>query len=65
MGALKSIREKKGVKQTAVAKHLGVSRQTYAGYERDQERMSIDQARAVCEFLNCDIGEIFFRKDVK
>lgn len=65
MKTLRSVREEKGVKQIAVANHLGVSRQTYAGYERDQERMSIEQAQAVCRFLNCDIREIFFPEDVK
>lgn len=32
MQTLKEIRESKGIKQDAVADHLGVTRQTYASY---------------------------------
>lgn len=64
MGTLKDYREDKGVKQIAVAQHLGVTRQTYAGYEDDQESMSIGQAKAVCKFLGCDVGDIFLPSDV-
>ncbi len=65
MATLKEVREMKGVKQLAVANHLGISRQTYAGYEQKQDQMSIEQARAVCEFLGCDMAEIFLPSEVK
>lgn len=65
MKTLKEFRESKGVKQIAVAKHLGVSRATYAKYEKSQGAMSFDQARAVCEFLGCSVGDIFLPEDVK
>lgn len=60
MGTLKEFREQKGVKQTSVAQHLGVTRQTYANYEDNQESMSIGQARAVCDFLGVPVEQIFF-----
>lgn len=50
---------KEGVKQIAVAEHLGVTRQTYSSYEENQGSMSINQARSVCEFLGCSMDEIF------
>lgn len=61
---LKEIREARGVTQVAVAKHLGVTRQTYAGYEENPGQMSIEQAFAVCDFLNCSINDIFLPKKV-
>ena len=64
METLKQYREQKGVKQLAVAEHLGVSRQTYASYEEDQERMSVGQAKAACAFLGIPIEEIFLAEDV-
>ena len=65
MQTLKEAREAKGVKQIAVAEYLGISRQTYAAYEREQDKMSIEQARAVCEFLGCDMADIFLPCNVK
>lgn len=64
MRTLKEVRESKGVKQYVVAKHIGVSRQTYCGYENNPSSMSVGQARAVCEFLGCSITDIFFSEDV-
>ncbi len=64
MQTLKEFRLSKGVKQSAVANHLGVTRQTYSSYEKQQERMSIDQAKAVCAFLGCSVDDIFLPKDV-
>lgn len=65
MSKLKDIREGKGVKLSAVANHLGVSRQTYSKYEDNQGAMSIDQALAVCEFLGVSLDEIFLPTEVK
>lgn len=61
---LREYREKRGVKQIAVANHLGVTRQTYASYEANQDAMSIEQAKAVCDFLKVGMDEIFLSKDV-
>lgn len=62
MQTLKEIRESKGIKQGAVADHLGVIRQTYASYEQEQEKMSVAQAKAVCAFIGCSIDEFFARE---
>ncbi|MBX9035076.1 helix-turn-helix transcriptional regulator [Gordonibacter massiliensis (ex Traore et al. 2017)] len=64
MNTLKEYRESKGVKQLAVAEHIGVSRATYAKYEDNQESMSIGQAKAVCEFLGCSMNDIFLLRNV-
>lgn len=64
MKTLREVRESKGVRQLAVANYLGISRQTYAAYEKNQEQMSIEQARAACEFLGCKVADIFLPQEV-
>lgn len=64
MKSLKEVRESKGVKQLAVANHLGVSRQTYSSYENHPESMSVEQAKAVCEFLHVSVADIFFSSNI-
>lgn len=64
MQTLKEAREAKGVKQVAVADHIGVSRQTYSRYESNPETLSIGQAKAICDFLGYDVRDIFFSNDV-
>lgn len=59
MNTLKEAREIRGVTQKAVADHIGVTRQTYAKYESEQESMTIEQAKAVCDFLHCSIEDVF------
>lgn len=61
---LKEIREARGVKQVAIAEHLGITRQTYASYEENPRSMTINQAMAVCEFLHCKVSDIFLPKEV-
>jgi putative transcriptional regulator len=65
MMTLKEYRESKGVKLKAVADYLGVSRQTYSRYEEEQEQMSLAQAKTVCDFLGCNIQDVFLSNDVK
>lgn len=60
MKTLQEVREAKGVKVSAMADHLGVTRQTYRVYESKPESMSVAQAKAACEFLNCPVTDIFF-----
>ncbi len=60
MLTLKEAREAKGVKQSAVADAINVSRQTYAKYEESPGKMPISKAAAACRFIGCDINEIFF-----
>lgn len=64
MQSLKEVRESRGVKQLAVAAYLGVSRQTYASYENNQESMSVEQAKAVCDFLHVSVADIFFTSNI-
>ena len=64
MQTLKEEREKRGVKQSAVADALKISRQTYAKYENNPRLMTISQAEAACEFIGCDVDDIFFGKSV-
>lgn len=62
MSALKEAREARGVSQTAIADHLGITRQTYSSYETDPGRVSVEQAHAICEYLHCELS-IFFEKE--
>ena len=64
METLKQARERRGIKQYAVADAIGVSRQTYASYECDSSNMSILQAQKACAFIGCDITDIFFGNDL-
>lgn len=64
MSRLRDVRESKGVTAVAVARQLGVARQTYSEYENNPSKMSVEQALAVCSFLSCDIGDIFFGEEV-
>lgn len=64
MKTLKEFRTKRGITQKAVAEYLGVSRQTYNRYENMQEKMTIEQAKAVCDFLRCDVSDIFLPEEV-
>ena len=64
MQTLKEARESRGIKQNAVADALNITRQTYARYEENPRIMPIYQAEAACEFIGCDIGQIFFGKTV-
>lgn len=64
MQTLKEARESRGIKQKAVANALKISRQTYAKYEENPRLMPVHRAEAACEFIGCDIGEIFFGSSV-
>lgn len=65
MQTLKEIRESRGIKQIAIAEHMGITRQTYASYEENPRSMTIDQALAVCAFLHCKVSDIFLLSEVK
>lgn len=60
MKTIREVRKSKGVTASAVAKHLGVTRQTYAKYEANPEIMSVNHACAICDFLGVPVTEIFF-----
>ena len=65
MKTLKDVREARGVTQVAVARHLGIARQTYASYEDRPGDLSYNQLQAVCDFLHCPISDIFLAEEVK
>lgn len=58
MGNLKNLREEKGITQEAIARYLGITRQTYAKYEQKPEKLTIDQAIVLCDILNCDFDSL-------
>lgn len=64
METLKEAREKKGIKQLAVAEALGVSRQTYAKWEDAPHIMPIFQAQAACAYIGVDFDSIIFSENV-
>ena len=64
MPRLKEYRESKGVKQSAIAEKLGIARQTYSFYEKNQEKMTFEQAKIVCDFLGTSVSDIFLPVDV-
>lgn len=64
MLTLREAREARGIKQIAVADALKITRQTYAKYEDNPRVMTIGQAEAACNFIGCDIADIFFGSNV-
>jgi DNA-binding XRE family transcriptional regulator len=65
MRTIREIRESKGITKIAVARHLGISRPAYDNYEAHPERMRIETAKSVAEFLGVDLSDIFFLADSK
>ena len=63
MITLKEAREKRGIKQNAVANAIKVSRQTYAKFEDNPRLMTVGQAEAACVFMGYDVSEIFFGEE--
>lgn len=55
---LREIRQKKGFFQKAIAKELGISRQTYYVYENDITKMSIGHLIKACKYMKCDWREL-------
>lgn len=60
MESIQQIRESKGVTKAAVARHLGISKPTYDLYEQHPERMRIETAQSVADFLGVQLSDIFF-----
>lgn len=60
MRSIREIRESKGVTKAAVARHLGISKPTYDIYEQHPERMRIETAQMVADFLSVKLSDIFF-----
>lgn len=56
---LRELREDRCMTQSEMACKLGVSRSTYARYEKDPDLLSIQQALLLCRLLDCKIDSIF------
>ena len=55
---LKEIRTRKGLKQSEVAKMLGINDRTYGAWERGENNMTLEQAYNCAVALGCSINEI-------
>lgn len=65
MRTLKQARSDKGIKQVAVANAIGITRQTYAKYEKDPSLMTVAQAMAACSFIGVKMEDVFFGQEGK
>lgn len=52
---IRAARRGKKLSQTAMAKILNVNRQTYAGWEAGEARLSIDNLEAICSALELSV----------
>lgn len=65
MRTLKQARNDKGIKQIAVANAIGITRQTYAKYEKNPSLMTVGQAMAACNFIGVKMEDVFFGPEGK
>ncbi|MEE1158646.1 MAG: helix-turn-helix transcriptional regulator [Atopobiaceae bacterium] len=63
MRSLKELRDRKGMTQETIARYLGITRQTYAKYEQEPEKLTIDQAIVLCDILDCDFDSLLSKED--
>lgn len=59
---IRKLREKKGMTQTELAKILGVSRQAVNNYETGDAKPGDVSKVKMCQVLDCDIIELFFKE---
>lgn len=57
--SLKELRARKNITQAQAAKKLGISVQTYNSWEKDVSKVAVGKVKAVADFYNVTIGEIF------
>ncbi len=62
MYTVKQARMLKGKTQAEMADCLGVCRDTYRAIEQNPDRATVKQAKAISEYLELDIEQIFFDK---
>ena len=63
MYTVKQARMLKGKTQAEMADCLGVCRDTYRAIEQNPDRATVKQAKAISEFLDMGMEQIFFDKD--
>lgn len=44
----------------ATAEAMGVSRPTYVRWEEHPERMTMEQARRLADYLGCSVDDLFY-----
>lgn len=49
---IREIRKKKGYKQAAIAKELGISQSTYAKIEKGQQKLSLETFLSISQILS-------------
>ena len=49
---IREIRKKKGYKQAAIAKELGISQSTYAKIEKGQQKLSLETFISISQILS-------------
>lgn len=59
MQTLAQIRESKGVMKKALANCINVTYPTWQKYEADPTLMTVGQLAKVCEFLGCEMQDVF------
>ena len=57
---LAQYRRLKGISAAEMARHLGVTRQTYYKYEADPEGLTIRQAQSIAEMMDVRFEDILF-----
>lgn len=60
---LKKIREDIGITQTSMAKHLGITLQSYFNKEQGKNEFTISEAFKISKVLNKNINDIFLPKN--
>ncbi len=60
MNKLKKLRTELKLKQSDVAKKIGISQQAYSYIETNQINPSLETANRISEYFNRPIEEIFF-----
>ncbi|WP_245415775.1 helix-turn-helix domain-containing protein [Alteribacter populi] len=56
---LRNLRKEKGWTQLEVARKVGVSKQTYSHYEKENRRPSLEMAYKLSEVYNVNINDVF------
>lgn len=62
--ALRDVRIERGITQVACARKIGINRTTYAKYEKEPWRFTLQQAYILKNALNCSYEDIYLPTDV-